>query len=466
MPRRKVTYANSLEAEFPDVAKQWDFAKNSPLTPADVNSGSHKEVWWKCDKGPDHVWPPNVKNRTLRRSGCPFCTNKRASVTNSVAALFPEVAAQWDYDENDGLTPSDVVAGSNRTYWWRCVEGPDHGWPATAQSRTFQGAGCSYCAGLRPSVTNSLAALFPDVAAQWDYARNGDVLPKDVVAGSSTKNYWWVCDKGPDHNWKAVPQSRTRQGSGCPACDGKQVSVTNSLASLFPELVDEWHPSKNRGLQPTNVVAGSEKGVWWKCRRNPLRVWRTSVAHRTQGGQGCRRCNRIQSEPEIVLGCELEQFFGGIDHNDRRIVDSDGRSWEVDVKIPTEKLVIEYDGCYFHEGEEARDKKKTKAICRVGWRVVRVREEGLDLVQRHDILVEQPYANDVRTKKRKLKKMVDAVLLHFQHILSRSIPGIDDYLMRPDLKNYDRARAILSSLPESANAVSDSTGDRQFPLFS
>ena len=538
MPRDKVTYANSLEAEFPDVAKQWDYEKNSPLNPADVNSGSHKEVWWKCDKGPDHEWSTNVKNRTLHGSRCPFCTNKRASVTNSLARLFPEVAVQWDQDKNERLTPADVVAGSNKRFWWRCDKGPDHSWPATVQSRTYQGTGCSCCAGLRPSVTNSLAglfpglaaqwdydknngltpahvvagsnkrrwwrcdkgpdhnwpatvvsrtrgengcpccdnkrvsvtnslaALFPEVAAQWDYERNGETKPEDVVAGTSTKKFWWVCHEGPDHNWPATPQSRTRQGSGCPACDGKQVSVTNSLAALFSELVDEWHTSKNGRLQPKDVVAGSEKRVWWKCRRNPLHVWMTSVAHRTQRGQGCRRCNRIQSEPEIVLACELEQFFGGIDHNDRRIVDPDGRSWEVDIKIPTETLVIEYDGCYFHEGEENRDRTKAVAISRAGWRVVRVREEGLDLVQRHDILVEQPYANDVRTKKRKLKMMVDTVLRHLQdNVVKRSIPGINDYLMDRDLTNYGKACAILSSMTESANAASDSISRRQLPLF-
>ena len=203
MPRRKIVYANSLQAEFPHIAKQWDRKKNSPLTPADVNSGSHKNVWWKCNKGPDHEWPTNVKNRTLHKSRCPFCSNKRPSVTNSLASLFADVATQWDYDKNENLTPADVVAGSNKKYSWKCNKGPDHQWCATAQSRTYQDAGCPYCAGQKPSVTNSLASLYPEVAAQWDCDKNENLTPADIVAKSNRK-VWWKCDKGPDHNWLAV----------------------------------------------------------------------------------------------------------------------------------------------------------------------------------------------------------------------------------------------------------------------
>ena len=236
---------------------------------------------------------------------------------------------------------------------------------------------------------------------------------------------------------------------------------------MCPDLVDEWHTSKNGSLQPANVVAGSEKKVWWQCRRNPLHVWRTSVAHRTQRGQGCRRCNRIQSEPEIVLMCELEQFFGSIDHDDRRVIDLEGHSWEVDAKIPSEKLVIEYDGHYYHKGEEARDRQKTEAICRAGWIVVRIREVGLGLIQEHDISVEQPYADDVRTRKKKLKKMVDTVLQRLQFILEKDLPSIDHYLERPDLSNYDKARRYLSKLPKLTNSESGQpSGGQQLILFS
>ena len=168
----------------------------------------------------------------------------------------------------------------------------------------------------------------------------------------------------------------------------------------------------------------------------------------------------------MVLGYELKQFFNCIDQTDRQFVDLGGQSWEVDIKIPSVKLVIEYDGLYYHEGEEARDKRKAKAIIEAGWSIVRVREEGLGLIQDHDVSVEQPYASDVRARKKKMKTMVNTVLRHLRQLLKAEIQGIDDYLKRPDLANYDKARAFLSSPAGFSNAVPNSVGGRQAPLFS
>ena len=37
---------NSLAAEYPVIAKDWDAAKNKPLTPNQVISGTRRKVWW------------------------------------------------------------------------------------------------------------------------------------------------------------------------------------------------------------------------------------------------------------------------------------------------------------------------------------------------------------------------------------------------------------------------------------
>jgi hypothetical protein len=38
-----------------------------------------------------------------------------------------------------------------------------------------------------------------------------------------------------------------------------------SLGALHPHLLDEWHPTKNPGLDPYTLKPGSEKRVWWRC---------------------------------------------------------------------------------------------------------------------------------------------------------------------------------------------------------
>jgi len=65
----------SLQYRFPNIAKEWDFNRNSPLKPTDFTAFSHHIVWWKCAKG-HPSWPSIIANRTRRRGGgCPFCSN-------------------------------------------------------------------------------------------------------------------------------------------------------------------------------------------------------------------------------------------------------------------------------------------------------------------------------------------------------------------------------------------------------
>lgn len=55
--------------------------KNGGMTTKDVSYGSHKKVWWQCEKG--HEWTAVIANRTAQESGCPFCypwTNKKVLV--------------------------------------------------------------------------------------------------------------------------------------------------------------------------------------------------------------------------------------------------------------------------------------------------------------------------------------------------------------------------------------------------
>lgn len=36
-----------------------------------------------------------------------------------------------------------------------------------------------------------------------------------------------------------------------------------TLATEYPDIANEWHPTKNGILKPTDVTAGSHKKVWW-----------------------------------------------------------------------------------------------------------------------------------------------------------------------------------------------------------
>jgi hypothetical protein len=135
----------------------------------------------------------------LGKTGCvPSAVPKPGE---SLADLFPDVAAQWHPTKNDGLTPADVKTRSNKRIWWKCPVADDHEWEAPPHKRTLRGDGCACCRGYKISVTNRLDLLFPEVAEQWHPTKNGDLTPADVVHGSH-QVVWWKCPVADDHQWQ------------------------------------------------------------------------------------------------------------------------------------------------------------------------------------------------------------------------------------------------------------------------
>ncbi|MEU8243369.1 zinc-ribbon domain-containing protein [Actinoplanes missouriensis] len=69
----------------------------------------------------------------------------RISATNSLAARFPDVAAELAVDLNEGLTADQIIAGSGRRVWWRCANDPLHVWFTKVSHRTHVRSGCPDC---------------------------------------------------------------------------------------------------------------------------------------------------------------------------------------------------------------------------------------------------------------------------------------------------------------------------------
>ena len=102
-----------------------------------------------------------------------------------------------------------------------------------------------------------------DLLDQWDGSRNGTLTP-DTVSYGSRQKLWWRCEQG--HVWQAAVYTRAGGESGCPYCAGKRPwPGFNDLASRFPDLAKEWHPTKNGDLTPDQVLWGSNRRVWWQC---------------------------------------------------------------------------------------------------------------------------------------------------------------------------------------------------------
>lgn len=138
---------NDLASVHPELAAQWHPKLNGALSPSAVSRGSKKKVWWLCEKG--HEWEAVVKDRALKRRGCPYCSGRKpVPGLNDLATLHPDVAAQWDYGRNEG-DPRALSASSHEKVWWICERG--HSWQAQVYARTGKNrSGCPLCSGKHP----------------------------------------------------------------------------------------------------------------------------------------------------------------------------------------------------------------------------------------------------------------------------------------------------------------------------
>lgn len=208
----------------------------------------------------------------------------------SISARCPALLADWNYKRNQMVDPSAVPAFSNEKFWWLCpVCGFE--WMDTPSHRS-SGRGCPCCAGKAVvEGVNDLATRFPEMESEWDYEKNGDLLPTQIACHSN-KKVWWLCRKY-KHSWQASVNDRTRSGkeTSCPFCRNKRILVGfNDLTTTHPDICREWDYAKNGDLKPEEVSFGAEKKVWWICAACG-HEWQAFVYTRTKG-HGCPVCSR------------------------------------------------------------------------------------------------------------------------------------------------------------------------------
>lgn len=293
---RKMEYIRSLAAVKPELKKEWDQDKNGNLTPEQVTYASAKKVYWLCHK--KHSWKAAIYTRTIGGNGCPICSN-RVVLTgyNDLAYRYPEIAKQWHTQKNGDLRPEQVVYASTKKVGWLCQY--DHDWEAIIYNRTRNKSGCPVCSNRKViSGINDLATLRSDLKKEWHPTKNGDLKPEHVSVGSN-KKVWWQCAFG--HEWRVAVYHRTGDESGCPVCNNHVIIPgINDLATMRPDLKEEWHLTKNGDLKPEHVTCYSNIKVYWKCVKG--HEWLTSVKKRSEGASCpyCRRTHFAKSTNPLV----------------------------------------------------------------------------------------------------------------------------------------------------------------------
>ena len=131
---------------------------------------------------------------------------------------------------------------------------------------------------------NDLLSRFPKIAADaydWDPSN---------VAYASDQMKQWKCEAHPEP-YSSTIVSRTRVGTGCRYCSGRQTLVGfNDLATVSPDIAAEAY-----GWDPQTLTVASGKRKEWRCR-----MWHNyfMTVNKRRQGRNCPYC----SNQKVLIG--------------------------------------------------------------------------------------------------------------------------------------------------------------------
>tara|TARA_R110002049_G_scaffold288423_1_gene470935 strand:- start:116915 stop:118834 length:1920 start_codon:yes stop_codon:yes gene_type:complete len=277
-----------------ELAEEWHPTKNVKFQRDEVPYNSSYRAWWRCKRDDRHEWPAIVATRAIDKQGCPFCSGRKVLPEDSIAELYPDVAAEFHPTKNGDLRPEEFAPQSNIRLWWLCSRDSSHEWETAVANRT-NGSRCRDCR----RIEKSLARTAPEIAAEWHPTKNGDLTP-EMVSSSSEEKVWWQCRVHSEHEWKSSVATRKRRDGKCPKCRQASKNADSRTAGKFsarrgldetaPDLLTFWHPTKNGRLRPSDVSHGSSREVWWQCPENSDHSWKESIERVNGRKKICRQC--------------------------------------------------------------------------------------------------------------------------------------------------------------------------------
>ena len=192
----------------------------------------------------------------------------------SLAVLHPQLMAEWHPTRNRDLDPYMVGQYSRLKIWWRCRDCGTTGKPRrmTAPSpvgdaRRVRGGDesrrRSSATGAPRSVRNERSrstsgpaeGVAPDAQRRARSAQGRRGLGAHRLVALQHRRLW----AGVEGDGREQDEARTL---GCPRCAHRlagqrraRADREQSFGALHPHLLDEWHPTRNGGVDPYAIKA-------------------------------------------------------------------------------------------------------------------------------------------------------------------------------------------------------------------
>ena len=222
-------------------------------------------------------------NRKNNARVCPYCNfTKLRKGLNDLATMAPEEVRRYYLPELNGDTPADEVLFKKGTrIRWKCPE-CGYEWTTTIWTRKKQWSSWTACpecqrkhfkeiglAKKREAIDKhgTLAQRNPELAATWDYERNGGLTPDSPEVGTTAK-CWFIC-KSCGKSYLAKVNKKTPY---CVGCSKKyQRRTTKKVVCVETGIVYESIKEANKAMGCKKSGVGGAikdgyrvKGYHWK----------------------------------------------------------------------------------------------------------------------------------------------------------------------------------------------------------
>jgi hypothetical protein len=330
----------------------------------------------------------NVRAKAPRKAFKSWLPFEEARVWARSQGLASE--KEWRELRKAGL-PENIPTNPNRTYaeWWK-------GWgdflgqgQSKYRSRTYR----SFEEARDWAVSQGIKSL-----REWLLACTEDRIPFDIPRSPWRAYEKWVSAP----HFFSQPERKAKNRAWRSYEEAAQWVKRRGLASR-----EDWGAALRAGEVPPDIPT------------NPQAVyaesgWRGFPAFLGRHGRGG------SSVTEDVIAHELSHFTK-VDLNIRSLPLPDGSRKRVDIVLPTQKIVVEYDGAHWHRKSIEKDMVTNKSLAETGWTVVRIRELPLGQLTSLDVLVDPgwPLIRKTATLLRSLQMA--------EKLPGVSIDAIDDY---------------------------------------
>ena len=164
-------------------------------------------------------------------------------------------------EEKNCCTTKDVGCKSNLKWWFkcpRCIHESEQYVMSFVTNNADRKLVCRKCNSVAQVVIDKFGKDY--LYSHWH--KDNDVSPWDVSAYSAKVYVKIQCTKRDHHVYDQVAASFSK-GIGCPYCINRRVHPNDSLAALYPYVIDIWSDKNEKS--PFEYSPHSESKVWLKC---------------------------------------------------------------------------------------------------------------------------------------------------------------------------------------------------------